>query len=56
MKQLSGTCCQLCLDEELFVTAFIHFPLSTPGGDLPNPGIELMSPALAGGFFTTSAT
>ena len=27
-------------------------------GDLPNPGIELsslMSPALAGGFFTTSA-
>ena len=30
----------------------------TPG-DLPNPGIEpgsLMSPALAGGFFTTNAT
>ena len=30
-----------------------------PPGDLPNPGIEptsLMSPALAGGFFTTSAT
>ena len=28
-------------------------------GDLPNPGIEpvsLKSPALAGGFFTTSAT
>ena len=28
-----------------------------PPGDLPNPGIEptsLMSPALAGGFFTTS--
>ena len=28
-------------------------------GDLPNPGIEptsLTSPALAGGFFTTSAT
>ena len=28
-------------------------------GDLPEPGIEpksLMSPALAGGFFTTSAT
>ena len=22
-------------------------------GDLPNPGIELESPALAGGFFTT---
>ena len=31
----------------------------TPPGDLPNPGIEppsLMPPALAGGFFTTSAT
>ena len=30
-----------------------------PPGGLPNPGIEpapLMSPALAGGFFTTSAT
>ena len=31
----------------------------SPPGDLPHPGIEpvsLMSPALAGGFFTTSAT
>ena len=31
----------------------------TPSGDLPDPGIEpvsLMSPSLAGGFFTTSAT
>ena len=30
-----------------------------PPGDFPDPGIEpmsLMSPALAGGFFTTSAT
>ncbi|MGT9536967.1 hypothetical protein ACVWBC_15400, partial [Enterococcus faecalis] len=30
-----------------------------PPGNLPNPGIEpvsLMSPALAGGFFTTSTT
>ena len=30
-----------------------------PPGDLPDPGIELMSltsPAMAGGFFTTSAT
>ena len=26
-----------------------------PPGNLPNPGIELMSPALSGGFFTTSA-
>ena len=33
-------------------------PCPSPG-DLPNPGMEptsLMSPALAGGFFTTSAT
>ena len=32
--------------------------LCPPPGDLPNPGVEpesLMSPALAGGFFTTSA-
>ena len=27
-----------------------------PPGDLPDPGIEPASPALAGGFFTTSAT
>ena len=27
-----------------------------PPGNLPNPGIEPTSPALAGGFFTTSAT
>ena len=33
--------------------------LCPPLGDLPDPGIEpasLMSPALAGGLFTTSAT
>ena len=33
--------------------------LCCPPGDLPDPGIEqmsLMSPALAGGFFTSSAT
>ena len=32
---------------------------SPPAGDLPDPGIEPVSPtssALAGGFFTTSAT
>ena len=27
-----------------------------PPGDLPNPGIKPLSLALAGGFFTTSAT
>ena len=30
-------------------------PCLTPG-DFPDPGIEPASPALAGGFFTTSAT
>ena len=30
-----------------------RLPFSLPG-DLPDPGIKLMSPALAGGFFTTS--
>jgi len=33
--------------------------LCPPPGDLPDPGIELlslMSPALAGGFITTSTT
>ena len=33
--------------------------LCPPPGDLPDPGIEpmsIMSPALAGGFFTTRAT
>ena len=37
---------------------WIGLPRSPPG-DLPNPGTEptyLTSPALAGGFFTTSAT
>ena len=31
----------------------LPYPLS---GDLPKPGIEPGSPALVGGFFTTSAT
>ena len=30
--------------------SWLPFP---PPGDLPNPGIELTFPALAGGFFTT---
>ena len=37
---------------------YSELPFPSPG-DLPDPGIEpvtLMSPALAGGFFTTSAT
>ena len=35
------------------ILEWITFP--SPG-DLPNPGIESVSPALADGFFTTSAT
>ena len=30
-------------------------PFPSPG-DLPDPGMELASPALAGGFFTTEPT
>ena len=30
--------------------------VAMPLGDLPDPGIELASPALAVGFFTTNAT
>ena len=37
----------------------LEWVASPPPGDLPDPGIEptlLMSPALAGGFFTMSVT
>jgi len=34
----------------IFYRSGLPFP---PPGDLPDPGIEPMSPALAGGFFTT---
>ena len=37
----------------------LEWLLCPPPGDLPDPGIEppsLMSPVLAGGLFTTSAT
>ena len=35
--------------------AKVLYPCSSPG-DLPHLGIELTSPALTGGFFTTSTT
>ena len=35
----------------IFQEYWNELPLPSPG-DLPNPGIELMAPALAGGFFT----
>ena len=34
----------------------LDWEASPPPGDLPDPRIEPTSPALAGGFFTTSAT
>ena len=30
-------------------------PFPSTGGDLPDPGIEPVSPALAGGFFTAES-
>ena len=64
---------QLCLTLATLWTSACQAPLSMglskqeywnglpypPPGDLPNPGIKLvslMSPALTDGFFTTSAT
>ena len=43
----------------IFQAGILEWVAVPPSGDLPDPGIEpvsLMSPALAGGFFTTSAT
>ena len=43
----------------IFQARTLEWVVCPPPGDLPNLGIEsasLMSPALAGGFFTTTAT
>ena len=43
----------------ILLTRILEWVAMPSSGDLPNPGIEpmsLTSPALAGGFFTTSAT
>ena len=40
-------------------TRILEWVVCPPPGDLPNPGIQpahLLSPALPGGFFTTSST
>ena len=46
--------CQACLSvhgiSQQESWSGLPFP---PPGDLPDPGMELASPALAGGFFTT---
>ena len=51
--------CQAPLSMELSRQEYWNGLPCPPPGDLPDPGIEppsLTSPALAGGFFTTSAT
>ena len=51
--------CQAPLSMGLSSQEYWSGLLCPPPGRLPNPGIEpesLMSPALAGGFFTSSAT
>ena len=40
----------------IFQARILEWVLFPTSGDLPNPGIELMSPALAGRVLTTSAT
>ena len=59
--------CELSMDQSLSgssvrgisQTRILELPVFLLQGKLPNPGMEpmsLASPALAGGFFTTSAT
>ena len=50
--------CLFCMSQGFSRQEYCRELLCPPPGDLPDPGIEptsLMSPALAGGFFTTSA-
>ena len=51
--------CQTPLSMGILQARILEWVAVPPPGDLPNSGIEpasLMSPALTGGFFTTSAT
>ena len=53
------TACQAPLSKGFSRQEYWNGLLHLPPEDLPNPGIKptpLMSPALAGGFFTTSST
>ena len=43
----------LCLRDFPGRNTGVDWPFPSPG-DLPDPGIELVYPALAGGFFTTA--
>ena len=55
-----STSIHTCIQAKLFsVVSYWSGLLCPPSGGLPDPGMEptsLMSPALAGGFFTTGAT
>ena len=48
--------CQAPLSMEFSRQEYWSGLLFLSAGDLPNPGIKSMSPALAGGFFTTEPT
>ena len=50
------TACQAPLSIEFSRQEYWSGLPCPPPGDLPDPGIEPVSPALAGGFFATSAT
>ena len=61
-KQMPGTYCTSAFLRYSLHLQYVHFQLfalnpvrempSPSLGDLPDPGMELMSSALAGGFFT----
>ena len=56
---LCTVACQAPLSMGFYRQEYWNGLLCPPPGDLPNPGMELVSlmfPALAGRFFTTSAT
>ena len=46
--------CQASLFMELSRQEYLSVLPCLPPGDLPDPGMEPASPALAGGFFTTN--
>ena len=56
---LQTAACQAPLSKGILQTRILEWLLDPPSEDPPDPGMKstsLMSPALAGEFFTTSAT
>ena len=45
-----------CSGHGILQVKILEWAAVPPPGDLPDPGVKAASPALAGGFFTTSAT